>query len=282
MLGLETALKTAFSNLSCFSSLTELELKFQSFNRPLELNNGATSYSELPRVHIEQQLISQFTSHPIPPGITSFRLKNLTPIPNTFLNFNHFQNLMHSIKKLEITYISASFEGNSSNGFWLCNVCKDMLRAATSITHLSLGTHNGVDIDDDGHSAHVPPYDTIACDDIYFQHLTHLTFNGVVFGLDVATEGFILRHKETLTHLTLQNCMVYDETNRWANVWRDLEVEMISLISLKVSHYLSDEGVSLDYISAFGEVFSGISELDDYEDDIAFADLEIAVDRRRT
>ncbi|KAJ7574555.1 hypothetical protein C8J56DRAFT_1032994 [Mycena floridula] len=220
----------AFSRLNSFTRLRELQLKFST--QFLEWDDEASPPSEL---LLQRAVLKAVATSSLPPSFVSLTLSNLVAMPYPELySTDFFHTFMALPKHLTISVLWMDREGacfdESFREFWATNITQDILRPAHALESLSITSDLYIEVNFS--SIHYPALRsfTIAGD---------FEFTGI--------EDCIVQHKETLQHLAIQKCMLFDADESpphqmWSSIWKRFAEELSALISFTCEELPEDSG----------------------------------------
>ncbi|KAJ7572533.1 hypothetical protein C8J56DRAFT_989377 [Mycena floridula] len=238
------ALLRGFSGLGKLPSLRQLTLDF--FDRFRENHwegeedpENCASLSLLFQRHL-LKVIAQNIQKSSLASFTSLKLLNLIAAPCIKLYSNpSFLQFISIPRNLTITALWAADEDGEDfddedgysarlQQFWTNHI----------INHILVSSNQQLE------SLHLtsPEFVQMPCGAITFPQLTTLSLSSVIFGIDGALERFILNHKSTLRHLTLDMCPVYHTEDAspprfWFNIW-DTFAEDLMILSFTLKTHI--------------------------------------------
>ncbi|KAJ7588087.1 hypothetical protein C8J56DRAFT_1026158 [Mycena floridula] len=232
---LASAFGEAFSRLSSFTRLRELQLKFapELTLFRVDWDDEASPPSEL---LLQRAVLKAVATSSLPPSFVSLTLSNLVAIPYPELySTDFFHTFMALPKHLTISVLwmddmeGACFD-ESFREFWATNITQDILRPAHALESLSITS--GLYIEVNFSSIHHPA-------------LRSFTVAGDVDFLGI--EDCIVQHKETLQHLAIHKCMLFDGDQSpphrmWSSIWKRFAEELSALISFTCEELPEDSG----------------------------------------
>ncbi|KAK7036045.1 hypothetical protein R3P38DRAFT_614246 [Favolaschia claudopus] len=233
------ALATAFSQLGAkFINLHTIQLDFHPFRQleKLALPPPPTHFHLL-----QLGLLRALSAHPPPPSLSSLTLINLIPTSD---KIPLDEDLFHQLKLLEISVLGdGAYNAAVLYDFWETSIASLLNHAAPRLTSLGLSSITNQ------HPAGVRPRLPFNST-LHFPFLTNLSLINFIFAPTHAADSpdndllaFILRHKSTLTHLTLAYCAVYGGDSMpgvyprpWRSIFQRLQEELTYLRRFDFAH----------------------------------------------
>ncbi|KAF8190384.1 hypothetical protein K438DRAFT_1935752 [Mycena galopus ATCC 62051] len=225
------ALFAAFSGLTKLPNLRIICFNFHARFRELE----TTSFPDNPSHFLLLQLglFAVLSANP-PTPLASLALHNLIPMPHNVYATESFQNLFRPLTALDISILSEdgpnAYDKSPLCDFWEASI-PSMLKSATNLTSLMLRSVYPIGVRPALPFAH-----------IHFPCLTALSLCNFILDPSRADHDiveFLVRHKDTLTHLELVDCCVYGAQKGayprpWHTVLKRFQKELAVLRSFQL------------------------------------------------
>ncbi|KAF8198187.1 hypothetical protein K438DRAFT_2016294 [Mycena galopus ATCC 62051] len=194
-------LKMVFSRLTKFPNLQKLQFDFNPEYEEednYQIPENPTNYLQL-----QNAILAALAANP-PPSLVSLTLNNLIAMPDDIYAQESFHRVFRSLQALDISVLcDAESEGSYFQDplvdFWNKSL-PHMIRSATAVTALTIRSN-----------LPVGAYPALSFKDTFLPGLSSLALYRFVLEPalpDSDVVAFILRHKATLTHLTLHDCSI--------------------------------------------------------------------------
>lgn len=168
------------------------------------------------------------------PRLRSLHIANLIPFPASEYQTPGFENLMASLTSFSLSVHALRFSGRHGEDiyswFWSEMIPERFLDPMQpKLTTLSLFSDQPV--------GQFPPVDLTW---LRFPHLTDLSLNGFMFNDHRLVEDFIIRHGNTLQHLTLDTCPIHiggvegSPPRAWAVILQRFTDKLTGLLDFRI------------------------------------------------
>lgn len=237
------AMSANFSKLPALVSLEELELDFfsgmvwqnfkDSAGDEMTLSIASPSKYFMLQTSVIKAITDMEPTMSLP-QLRSLHIANLIPFPAPEFQSIGFECLMACPTEFSLSVHALRFGGRHGeemySWFWGEMIPERFLDPAQqNLTTLSLFSDQPV--------GQFPPVDLTW---LRFPHLTNLTLNGFMFNDQRFVEDFIVRHGNTLQHLTLDTCPIHiggtegPPSRSWAVILQRFTDKLTALLEFKV------------------------------------------------